>query len=246
VRLAAGGGKLAFTEGDGLAVVRADAFRHKKTAAPGEVHSLAFDPAGGLWLATGFRVEARSADLGVVVRWDNTLGDMLTGLGNVWGVSAGRRRVLAGGRDGCLRLLEAGTGTPLNNWKICTSPICGVALSAGEDLALVGTWKGDVRLLSLPSGEKIDLPGRHHDRVEAVAFLGRGFVASGASDRTLRLWRMGRTPTPWLTLRLPAEVKGLSASADGERLAVVVAGERAARILDVRKLQERMRRLGLE
>ena len=243
----AAGKWLAFTEGDGLRVFPVDRSREGATAVA-EVESLAFAPNGGLWVAGGLRVQARTLPgLRVGASWNNTLGDLVTGLGTQWAVAPGRRRVLAGGRDGCLRMLDARTGELLDSWRMCTSPIRSVALSADEQLGLVGTWKGGVRLVRLPDGERIDLPGQHRDRVEAVAFLGPGRFASGSADGTVRLYRFdGRTASEWLTLRLQGSVQALSASPDGERLALLLAGERAVRIWDLKQLRERLEQMELE
>ena len=239
---------LAHTEGAGLGISSVARPGQRTVLSPGEVHSLAFEADSGLWLAVGKSVEKRTLPDGrPSLAWENSLGDLITGLGNVWAVAPGRRHVLAGGRDGCLRLLDARTGKLLNNWKICSSPILSVALSADEQLGLVGTWKGGVCLVRLPSGEKVRLPEKHRDRVESVVFLGADLFASGSADHTLRLWHLDRgIARAWLTLNKKSGVKSLSASANGERLAVLLCGERAVRILDLGRLRARLAKLGLE
>jgi WD40 repeat protein len=239
---------LAHTEGKGLGLTPTGRPGDRVVVSPGEVQSLAFTSESGLWLATGKRIEKRSLPSGKAdLTWDNALGDMLTGLGNLYAVAPGRKYVLAGGRDGCLRLLDAGTGKLLNNWKMCSSPILSVALSSDEQLGLVGTWKGGVCLVRLPSGEKIAVPAKHGDRVESVVFLRADLFATGSADRTIRLWYLDReVPRAWLTLKRRRPVKSLSASANGDRLTVLLCNERAVRILDLKRLRAHLARLGLE
>jgi WD40 repeat protein len=179
-------------------------------------------------------------------KWDNTWGDMLSGLGTLYAVAPGRTHVVVGGRDGSLRLLDARSGNLLRTMKICSSPICSVALAADEQFALVGTWKGGVKLVSLSSGEKIALPSEHHDRVRAVAFLGGDLVASGSADRTVHFWRLRETPEQWMTIQTGRVVRELSPSPDGTRLAVLLSGDRAVRIWNLDRLRNRFAELGLD
>jgi WD40 repeat protein len=110
----------------------------------------------------------------------------------------------------------------------------------------VGTWKGGVKLVRLPEGKQVDVLGHHRDRVNAVAFLGDGLLASGSADRTIKIWRLGETPKEWLTIQAARVVRGLSPSPDGQRLAVLLAGDRAVRIWDLKLLRQRLEETGLE
>jgi WD40 repeat protein len=238
---------LACTEADHLALVPVDRPGEPRTAPAGEMQALAFAPDGLLWRAGELKVSGLTVpDLEPAPTWDNTFSDILSGLGTLYAVAAGRQHVLVGGRDGALRLLDPSTGRLRENWKVCSTPILSVALSPDERLALVGTWKGTVRLLRLPSGEGIDLPG-HHDRVEGVAFLADGLAATGSADRSVRLWRLeGEGASEWLSLQTGRPVRMLSASPDGRQVRVLLEGERGVRLLDVPRLREHLAKLGLE
>jgi WD40 repeat protein len=252
VRLQAGlPGNIAWTEGDGLAVMPTEPPGEPRKIGPAEMQSLAFAPDGRLWFAAGCRVEAHDRTVGgnelrPGPSWSNRLGEMLSGLGTLYALAAGRHHVLVGGRDGSLRLLDAQTGALQQNWTMCSTPICCVALSPDEQLALVGTWKGGVKLVRLPEGKQIDVLGHHRDRVHAVAFLGDGRIASGSADNTIRIWTLGETPKEWLTIQVGRVVCGLSPSPDGKRLAVLLGGECAVRIWDLQLLRERLGAMGLE
>jgi WD40 repeat protein len=252
VRLDAGSdGTTAWTEGNGLAMMQAHLPGELKKLSPGEMQSLAFAPNGRLWLAAGCSIESRDtargvSRLGAGPSWNNNLGDMLSGLGTLYAVAAGRQHVLVGGRDGALRLLDARTGELRQNWRMCTSPVGCVALSPDERLALVGTWKGGVKLVHLPQGKQVEVLGHHRDRVNAVAFLGNQLIVSGSADRTIKIWRLGETPTEWLTIQAARVVGGLWASPDAQRLAVLLAGDRAVRIWNLELLRQRLEEIGLE
>jgi WD40 repeat protein len=244
-------GTIAWTEGDGLAMMQAHPPGELRKLSPGEMQSLAFAPNGRLWFAAGCSIESRDTAKGVSrletgPSWNNNLGDILSGLGTLYAVAAGRQHVLVGGRDGTLRLLDARTGELRQNWKLCTSPIGSVALSPDERLALVGTWKGGVKLIHIPDGKQLEVLGHHHDRVNAVAFLSNELIASGSADRTIKIWRLGETPREWLTIQVARVVRGLWASPDAQRLAVLLGGDRAVRIWDLELLRQRLEEMGLE
>ncbi|HZY83569.1 MAG TPA: hypothetical protein VFE78_01950, partial [Gemmataceae bacterium] len=212
-----------------------------------DVHALSFGPDGRLWAAAGPRVLAYELPEGKQVAcWDNSFSRTLTGLSAVWGLAVGRQWVLAGGRDGTLRLLHACDGRRVASWSVSTSPILSVALSADETLAAVGTGKGEVRLLRLPDGQVLYEGCPHGDSVEAVAFAGAR-LASGSRDRTVKLWDCGPAGmSEYLTFRTAAPVRSLAFAADGAALAVLLERERAVRVWHLDRLRERFAQLGIE
>jgi WD40 repeat protein len=180
-------------------------------------------------------------------RWHNGLSDVVTGRGALLALAAGRHRVVAGGHDGTVRLFDADTGKLVWTKNVSSVPVCSLALDGGESQALVGLWDGTVRLVELPQGRISDLPRGHRDCVGCVAFLGADRAVTASSDGTVRVWqREGETFREWLSLPGRAPVAGMSATADGRCLALVLAGERAVRVWHLDRLQQRLRELGME
>jgi serine/threonine protein kinase/WD40 repeat protein len=250
VRLAVDGARRALAWTEHKAVVRAElpGLSISVRRAVDETHGLGFAPPDRLWLTDSLHVRCcQGEQMRPGVRWTNALSDVLTGRGSLLTLAAGRRRVLAGGHDGVVRQLDPDRGKVAATWRLSAGPVCSLALDGDEVNALAGTWDGSVRLLHLPSGRSSDLPGRHRDRVGAVAFLGRDAVATGGSDGTVRLYRrQGEEFQEWLSLPARAPVLGLSATRDGRRLAVVLAGERAVRIWHLDRLQQKLNELGMD
>jgi WD40 repeat protein len=212
-----------------------------------DVRALSFGPDGRLWAAAGSRVLAYELPEGKEVAcWDNVFSETLTGLSAVWGLAVGRSRVLAGGRDGTLRLLRAADGKREASWSVSTSPIVSVALSTDETLAAVGTAKGEVRLLRLPDGQVISEDCPHGDSVEAVAFAGAR-LATGSRDGTVKLWDCGPDGmTEYLTFRTAGPIRSLAFTADGTALAILLERERAVRVWHLDRLRERFAQFGIE
>jgi WD40 repeat protein len=198
-----------------------------------------------LWLATRCEVQRRSlVGLQTHWKWDNGFAEILTGLCNIWAVTADRRHVLAGGRDGVLRLLKAQTGTLVQTVAIGPSPIRSVALDSAGEFAAVGTWRGEVVLVRVPDLVVVARSDGHRGRVEAVAFLPGGLLASASADRSVRLWqRQGQSLRPGLKLGQPGPVVALAPCPAGKRLAVLLAGERAVRLWSLDRLEKSLARL---
>jgi serine/threonine protein kinase/WD40 repeat protein len=239
---------LAWTED--RAVVRGplDDLRRSVQRSTKEVHGLVFAPDDRLWLADELRIRCLQGDrLRPGVSWRNIVSDRLLGLGTLWGVATGQRRILVAGRDGAVRLLCPDRAGLLATFRLGNVPACAVALNQDESRALVGMWDGAVRLLDLPGGRITDLPVRHRDRVGVVAFLGSDRAVTGSGDGMVRLWRRhGASFEEWLSLPMRAAVERLSATPDGRRLAVVLAGERAVRVWHLDRLEGQLRKLGLD
>jgi WD40 repeat protein len=172
--------------------------------------------------------------------WQTSAADQQAGA-TLRSIAAGTRNVVVGQRDG--KLHHFVDGQLQGTWSVLTSDVRCLALNADEGLVLAGTELGQVRLLALPSGEVVHAFPDHGGCVTGVAFAGPDLLVSSSRDGTIRLCRAEGTPL--LTLEMPAPVQRLVVSPDGRRLAVLVEGERAARVWHLDQLRLELDRLGL-
>jgi WD40 repeat protein len=182
--------------------------------------------------------------------WSNYLATVFTGRLGINCLTAGRDWVLAGGRDGTLKVFSASDGSrPRGVWPCSSEPLTGVALSPDQRVAAVGAQDGAVTLFRLPSGERFPRRGVHRGSVEALAFApDGGLLATGSRDRTIRLWSVAEGSVhELLTLRSPTgPVRSVAFSTDGDRLFTLGRGETAVRVWHLDRLRERLRPLGLD
>jgi serine/threonine protein kinase/WD40 repeat protein len=230
-------GRLTFRDGAGTAVEHA--LPDVREA------SLSFAPDGRLWGGLGDVVRSWDGVGKELAGWSNRWPGGLAVLPEIWSVSAGRTRVVAGGRDGRLHLFTTAEVKTLWSKKAADTPLRSVALSADETLAAAGSDRGDVRLLRTADGETLSALTPHRDRVEALAWSGR-LLASGSGDRTVKLWDYaGGKLTELLTLRQPDRVRWLAFHPDGVRLFVLLDRERAVRVWHLDRLRARLTELAL-
>jgi hypothetical protein len=109
------------------------------------------------------------------------------------------KRLLLAGKDGTLRLFDAGTGKEAKRLKVADSPPACLAVSPNNRLALCGDAGGTVTLLDLDSGVATRRLRGHKGRVLSVAFSPDGVHAlSGGADRTARLWDLELFRPAWI------------------------------------------------
>jgi len=156
-------------------------------------------------------------------------------------LTAGRRWVFIGRRDGMVIRVDPATGSA-TEWPLLATPADGLAVSPDESRLLVGGEGGEVRLVDVDTGAVTVVPDAHRADVPAVAF-GRHFFVTGSADRRVRLW----TPDgrPLATLRMQGPVKKVLLSDDERSLLVLVEGERAVRRWRLDDLFQEWRALGL-
>jgi serine/threonine protein kinase/WD40 repeat protein len=247
VRLAAGRGRLAWVDEGGVSLSRPEDLYEQARVKAKDVWGLA-DDGERLWLAAEGKARLwRGPEARPGPCWDNGFAEKVTGVASLWCVAAGRRVVVVGGKDGGVRVLGAEKADVLASKHLSAAPVCGVALSADESCALAGMGDGAVMVLRLDGMEAAEVGPRHRDRVTAAAFLPGGRAVTASADGDVRLWEMRcGTLKPYLTLSLGAPVVGASVSEDGERLAVVLAGERAVRVWRLDRLRQELAEMGLE
>jgi WD40 repeat protein len=208
---------------------------------------LSFAPDGRLWGTVGNEVRVWQRRTGwPLASWSDRLSGMMTGLDSLYGLATGRERVAVGGRNGSVYLLRAADAHLEASRQVADSPVRCVAFDREERLVAAGTEQGDLRLLRADGAEVVARLTPHKDGVTAVSFAGNGLLASGARDRTVKLWRWdGAALTELLTLRQSAPVRWLAFHADGVRLFVLLDGERAVRVWHLDRLRERLAELNL-
>jgi serine/threonine protein kinase/WD40 repeat protein len=134
------------------------------------------------------------------------------------------KRILAGGRNGSVKVWDALTGAKIFETKGHTGLVGAVAFAA--DGKTMATASGDktIKIWDASSGmEKLALQG-HQAGVYAIAFSPNGaFLVSGSWDKTVRLWDLA-SGTPIATLTSPTQdvwsvdfnAKGTQFAATGE------------------------------
>jgi WD40 repeat protein len=202
-----------------------------------------------LWAArTGGVVEAWSwPRLQVIARWQNTDTYPHKGSDGIRALAAGNRWVLVGTNDPATKLLRAPEAQKEREWPNPGGTVDSVALSPDESLAVSGTQQGLVQIVRVPDAAPVAELAAHQQSVQAMAFSPDGrLLGTGSRDRTVRLWRRdGDAFEELLMLRLPGPVIGLQFHPGGQRLAVLVQGERAVRVWHLERLRERVGQLGL-
>jgi WD40 repeat protein len=132
-------------------------------------------------------------------------------------VSPDSKLVAVGTLKGPVRVLEAGSGRQLLELSGVTGSVRALAFSPdGKTLAAGGD--PDIHLWSIPSGKDLGRLTGHTGKLWALAFDATGMrLASGGSDKTVRLWDVGRRQS---LLRLDAgeRIRAVTFTASGHEL----------------------------
>lgn len=135
-------------------------------------------------------------------------------------LSADGGTLVAGGRDGSIRLVDLATRKVTESWRAHPKPLRGVALSGDRRTVASSCLDVQVKLWEAATGkERFSLEG-HTAQVTGVAFTPEGtLLASCSWDHTLKLWDVA-TGKERATLRGHRhQVHCLALSPDGRMLA---------------------------
>ncbi len=133
---------------------------------------------------------------GTVRQWDlqtgKTKGHLLGGVGPIYALAYGAKRVAVAGRDGvAVRAPGAANFHKLSGHE---GPVLCCAISPDGKLIASGGTDGTVRLYRAEDGLAVACYPGHHRSVRAVAFAtSSDVVYSGSEDGTLRRWLVPKT-----------------------------------------------------
>ena len=187
---------------------------------PGAIRSLALSPDGKRVASAGGKaVYLWSVATGELVRGHRKLGASEQGClafapdgKTLVYFDNGNFYILDGNSGGELRHFPAAKGN--DSWV----PVS-VAFSPDGKLLATGSYKGQVRLWKVATGEELSRLDGHHDRVFGVAFSRDGkTLASAGEDRTVRVWKVGSGKEIW-KITGSEMVLSVAFSHDGKHLA---------------------------
>jgi WD40 repeat protein len=210
-----------------------------------------FAPEGQVvWSVADGSIESRQLpDLTVRTRWEYHPPTESKGRVGISDLDAGRNWVVAGTRAGRLLVVRAGDGQ-LDYMTRTDDPIQVVALSPDESLVACGTQRGGLDLIRLRDGQSMVQVAAHAEMVTGMAFHPSGdYLVTIARDRFLILWKIGSASVTELLRIIPAS-RGAATmvrfSPDGRYLGVLVAGEQAIRLWDLKRLRRELGTLELD
>ncbi len=101
--------------------------------------------------------------------------------------------VLTASRDGVVRLFGAQDGKLLKAWLV-EEPLSALAVSPDGAWVVVGTSKGLLTVLALPTLEYVAEVRAHADEVRGLVVAADGHVFSGSWDRSIARWKLDLQP----------------------------------------------------
>jgi serine/threonine protein kinase/WD40 repeat protein len=181
-------------------------------------------------------------------KWNNRLGDVVSGLSGLNALAVGRTAALAGGQDGSVYLLDLATCEPAPAFRGSGDPVLSVAFTPNDEFALAGTQNGKLRTIRL--ADKTELPATlaHPSGLTALAVnRANTLCATGGRDRTIRLWKRSGEKLELLfaVSDLPTAVKELQFNTAGQLL-VLLDEEHAVRVWDINRLKTQLASLNLD
>lgn len=168
----------------------------------GDIHSLRFSRDGTLLLAGG----GRGATSGRVVAWSVANGERVLELGKESDlvlsadISEDHGRIVLGGPEGTVRVLDASTGDVLHELQKHTDWITAASFSPDGILLATGDRAGNVHVWETWTGREFSTPPAHGGRITALAWRGDSqLFASTSADGRIRLIdaERGREQRTW-------------------------------------------------
>ncbi len=194
------------------------------------LHALAASPDGCVVAAGG---EGDTVTLWSVASTARILGSEMPCATHSLAFSRDGQRLVAGGADGRIRILEVSTGRELEEFSGHESTVGSVAVSEDDSLVASGGWDWTVRVWDAKRGgqEKILADGRrvgaerpagwsHPEQGCEVAILGSSLVATDAAGR-LREWDLGDLRRVFTPLADAEGIRSAALAPDGTRWASV-------------------------
>ena len=179
----------------------------------------------------------------LATHWSNRASQVLYGLSSMACLAARPTGMVAGSRMGDLYGISLETGRRESVWPGPGGEIFSVASDPLDAWVLAGTVDGEICGFRSRDGSLRFQWDAHSRSVVALAFSADGrLLASGSKDRTVRLWRLnGDRFQPWFAiLSLPAPVRQVRLSADGNLLAVSLEREHCVRLWRLDQLQDQL------
>ena len=213
-------------------------------------NSYAFDPSGRfLWGIHGLQLIRRTAADGQVTG-TLTLPKASNEANQYWCLGASSTAILAGNRDGHVDIVDPDAAAIRSSVRVGQAGLTAISVTPDGRVAAAGTLDGRVAVLDPARGAVTQVldahPGRRVDTV-AVHPDGR-LLATGGADGVLRLWRLGAAGwEPHLDLptgRTP--VRQAEFDPAGNRLFVLLAGDRGVRVWHLDRLREAVAAHGLD
>lgn len=223
--------------------------------APGFVSELAWCPRFGtpdgdaarpLWaVVDSSDVYSFGADNKTRTTWSNWVEGKTLGLASIDALAVGRDVVVAGGRSGTVHVLGADKGQVLFTAPDVGDPVLSVAIGPDDGLIVAGTQGGKVRVIRTSDQKELPALSAHPDAVTTVSVNHDGtLLATGGRDRTVKLWK--RTGERFELLFAVPDLSGpvheVQFNPADDRLLVLIAQERAARVWDIERLKGQLGR----
>jgi WD40 repeat protein len=202
----------------------------EKLARLHDTRDLRFTAAGQLW----------AAGTDAVRTWQDGESEVAITSAGIKSFATDGECALVGFAEGRIERYGA-TGELLTSYQPTAAAITGIA-SQG-DRVIAGTATGDLLVLHRDQPPSV-IPQAHEDAIWAIAIGPQGWMATGSSDRTVRIWDVNLQAV--VTLSQTRPVRRLYWSSDGHTLSILAEGERALRRWHLDILKDEFIRLGIE